>query len=443
MRKRKIGVLAFAVVAALALVFAGCEPVDDGASAGTNPTDNPWTDGVDLSGTTVEIFGAFVDEDARRFRASMQPFIEQTGIEVIYEGSGDFESLITIRAEGGDPPDIAAFPQPGLMYDLADSGHLQDLNNWFDREYLLQQYAESWLDIAEHNNAMLGVWYRTSIKSLVWYPVQAFAEAGYEIPETWDELIALSDQMVADGRTPWTIGIESAGATGWVATDWIEDILLRTAPPEVYDDWITGDHPFDSPEVRRAVEIMAEIWKNNDYVLGGTTSILTVPFGDAPNAMFSDPPAAWLHRQASFIPAFFPDGVTVGEDVDFFYLPPIDEEFGSPVLTAGDVMGAFVDRPEIRAVMSYLTTGESTRAWLESGGFVSPHEDTPLAWYPTPTDRRYAEILMEADTVRFDASDMMPGAVGAGTFWSGMVDFVSGDDLGSVLRSIDNSWPRD
>ncbi len=443
MRRFKVVAMTFMVIGGLALVVAGCEPAADDAVAATNPTDNPWTDGVDLSGTEVEIFGAFVDEDGRRFQASMRPFIEQTGINVIYEGSGDFESLITIRAEGGDPPDIAAFPQPGLMYDLADSGHVMNLYDWFNRDYLLQQYAESWLDIAEHEGEMLGVWYRTSIKSLVWYPRPEFEAAGYEVPETWDELIALSDQMVADGRTPWSIGIESAGATGWVATDWIEDIMLRTAPPEVYDAWIIGEHPFDSPEVRRAVEIMSEIWMNNDYVLGGTTSILTVPFGDAPNALFSDPPAAWLHRQASFIPAFFPDGVTVGEDVDFFYLPPIDAEQGSPVLTAGDVMGAMADRPEIRAVMRYLTTGESTRAWLESGGFVSPHEDTPLAWYPTDTDRRYAEILLDADTVRFDASDMMPGAVGTGSFWTGMVDYVSGDDLGSVLRSIDNSWPRD
>lgn len=443
MRRLKGVALTFLVVGAFALVVAGCEPADDDAVSATNPTDNPWTEGVDLSGTEVEIFGAFVDVDAGRFEESLQAFAEQTGIEVRYEGSGDFESLITIRAEGGDPPDIAAFPQPGLLYDLADSGHIVDLYDWFDRDYLLQQYAESWLDIAEYDGEMLGAWYRTNVKSLVWYPKPEFDAAGYEIPETWDELIALSDQMVADGTPPWTIGIESAGATGWVATDWVEDILLRTAPPEVYDDWIIGEHPFDSPEVRRAVEVMSEIWMNEDYVLGGSTSILTVPFGDAPSPMFSDPPAAWLHRQASFIPGFFPDGVVVGEDVDFFYLPPIDEEEGSPVLTAGDVMGAMTDRPEVRAVMRYLTTGQSTRAWLESGGFVSPHEDTPLDWYPTTVDRRYAEILFDADTVRFDASDMMPGSVGTGSFWTGMVNYVSGDDLGGVLENIDNTWPRD
>ncbi len=396
----------------------------------------------DLSGTTVNIFGAFVDEDASRFNAAMEPFEEATGIDVVYEGSGDFESLITVRAEGGDPPDVAAFPQPGLMQDLVERGAVEDIAPWMEDGYLEGQYDQSWLDLASHDGIMAGVWYRASVKSLVWYPVPEFSEAGYEIPETWDEMLELSEQMVADGNTPWSIGIESAGATGWVATDWLEDIMLRIHPPEVYDEWVIGELPFDSPEVREAMGYMEEIWMNEDFVRGGTNSILTVPFGDAPTPLFNNPPRAWLHRQASFIPAFFPDGVTIGEDVDYFYLPPIDDDQGRPVLGAGDLLSAMQDRPEVRAVMRWLATGESTRGWLEQGGFVSPHKDTPLDWYPTDVDRGYAEILQNATTFRFDASDLMPGQVGTGAFWTGMVDWVNGDSLDEVLSDIDDAWPE-
>ena len=406
-------------------------------------TDNPYTDGQDLSGTTVNIFGAFVDTDAERFEASMEPFEEETGIQIEYEGSGDFESLITVRTEGGDPPDIAAFPQPGLMQDMVDRGNVVDLSTFMSDEYLQGQYDQSWLDLAQYDGMMAGVWYRASVKSLVWYPVPEFSEAGYEVPETWDEMIALSEQMVEDGNTPWTIGIESSGATGWVATDWLEDIMLRIHPPEVYDRWINGDLKFDSPEVREAMGYLEQIWKNPDFVRGGTQSILTVPFGDAPTPMFSDPPKAFLHRQASFIPGFFPDDVTVGEDVDYFYLPPIDQEQGRPVLGAGDLFSAMQDSPEVRAVMRWLSTGESTKAWLQAGGFVSPHADTPLEWYPSDVERGYAEILQNADTFRFDASDMMPGQVGTGAFWTGMVDWVNGEPLDEVLPAIDDAWPTE
>lgn len=397
-----------------------------------------------LAGTEVNIFGAFVDVDAERFEASMVEFENRTGIDIIYEGSGDFESLITVRVEGGDAPDIAAFPQPGILGDFVTGGYVQDLNKWFDKSYLKGQYIDSWLDMATIDGIMAGVWYKAVVKSLVWYPKKAFKEKGYIVPETWDELIALSDKIVADGGTPWSIGIESSGATGWVITDWLEDIMLRTSSPEKYDAWVKGELPFNSPEVKNAAKIMGDIFFNADYVYGGITSILTVPFGDAATPLTENPPKAWLHRQASFIPAFFPKKgqELLDGDIDFFYFPPIDEKYGKPVLGAGDIFGAFVDRPEVREVMKFLTTGESTKVWAKSGGFVSPHKDADVNWYPTEADKKIGQILLNASTFRFDASDLMPGSVGAGSFWTGMVDYVSGQDLDKVMSSIDNSWPE-
>ncbi len=427
--------LVLSLLVVLAMVLSACGG-GDGEPA----------DGGEEEAKVVDIFGAIVDEDARRFEASMVPFEERTGIDIQYEGSGDFETLILVRIEGDDPPDIAAFPQPGLLSGFVEKDQVIDLTDWFDDGYMEGQYEEHWLDMATMNGIMSGVWYRASVKSLVWYPVPQFSEAGYEVPETWDEMIALSDQMVADGNTPWCIGIESAGATGWVATDWMEDIMLRTQPAEKYDQWVNGELKFDSPEVKNAAQIMGEIWFNDDYVLGGTPSILTTPFGDAPTPMFDDPPSCYMHRQANFITGFFPDDVTVGEDVDYFYLPPIKpNEIPKPVLGAGDLFAAFRDRPEVREVMEYLTTGESTKAWVDSGGFVSPHKDTPLDWYPTDVDRGYAEILAGASVFRFDGSDLMPGAVGAGAFWTGMVDYVNagGENLDAVMQTIDDSWPEE
>jgi alpha-glucoside transport system substrate-binding protein len=220
--------------------------------------------------------------------------------------------------------------------------------------------------------------------------------------------------------------------------------MLRIHPPEVYDAWVAGELPFNSPEVKEALEYMTEIWFNEDYVVGGREGIVLTPFGDSPTAMTVDPPAALMHRQASFITAFLPQGgAEVGTQIGFFYLPPIDESLGRPVLGAGDLMGPMQDRPEVRAVMRYLASGISTKAWIEAGGFVSPHKDTPLDWYPTVTDRGIAEILQGATTFRFDASDLMPGPVGAGTFWTEMTAYVNDENanLDQLLNNIDQSWP--
>jgi alpha-glucoside transport system substrate-binding protein len=293
------------------------------------------------------------------------------------------------------------------------------------------------------DGTLVGIWHNADVKSLVWYPKAEFEAAGYTIPETWDDLLALSDQIVADGGVPWCIGIESATATGWPATDWIEDIMLRTTSPENYDKWTTGELKFNSPEVKNAFETMANVFFNEEYVLGGTTGILTTNFGDAPLPLFDDPPGCFLHRQASFIPNFFPEGAVVGEDVDYFYLPPIDSAYGKPVLGSGSLLSMGVDNPATREVMKFLATPESVEVEVKEGLFVAPHNGVPQEWYPSEALKGFAEILENAETFRFDGSDLMPGAVGAGTFWTGVVDYVNGADLDSVLASIDDSWPSE
>ncbi|MFW5748168.1 MAG: ABC transporter substrate-binding protein [Chloroflexota bacterium] len=396
-----------------------------------------------LEGTTVTIFGAFVDADAERFEQAIMPFEEVTGIDVVYEGSGDFETLINARVGGGDPPDIAAFPQPGLFADLADAivpvtgGAAELMNTEFD---------PGWVEVSTVDGELKAVVYRANVKSLVWYNPAQFEAFGYEIPESWDGLLELSDLMVDDGYTPWCIGIESSGATGWVITDWVEDILLRTAPPETYDAWVANEIPFNDPAIVNALETAGEIVLDDEYVFGGAEAVLTTPFGDSPAGLFpaeGEDPDCFLHRQASFIPAFFPDGVEIAPDGDVwaFYLPPIDEEYGSPVLSAGDLFSAFSDRAEVMATLEYLAVPLSQEIWAAQGGFVAPNVNANLEVYPTELDRFYAELLVEADTVRFDASDLMPGAIGTGAFWSAMVEWVAGDATAEeALASVEEVW---
>lgn len=218
--------------------------------------------------------------------------------------------------------------------------------------------------------------------------------------------------------------------------------MLRTTSLENYDKWVTGELPFTSDEVKRAFEIMSEIWMNDEYVYGGAASIVTTNFGDAPKVMFTNPPKAFLHKQGNFITSFFPEGVTA-EEYDFFYLPPIDEQYGKPVLVGGDIMAMLNDRPEVRAVMEYFTKGESLKTWIQSGGAISPHQDSNLDWYQNDVERKVAEIILQADSVRFDGSDLMPGEVGTGTFWTGMTDYISGQvGLEEALEEIQSGFDR-
>ncbi|WP_313887545.1 ABC transporter substrate-binding protein [Nodosilinea sp. LEGE 07088] len=391
---------------------------------------------------TVSILGVVVGEQQEKLEAALAPFEAATGIEVAYEGTDAFATLLPVRVESGDAPDIAMFPQPGLMTDFAEAGQLIPITTFLDRADLEAAFSDDWLTLATIDGELYGVWFRASVKSLVWYNPQAFEAKGYTVPTTWAEMIALSDAIVAEGETPWCLGMESGDATGWVGTDWVEDIMLRTAGPAVYDQWISHDIPFNAAPVQTAFERFGDIVLNPDYISGGTVGAISTPFGDSIQGLFGETPRCYLHRQANFIASFLPEDVVPGETVAVFPLPGIEPEFGTPVLVAGDVFGMFNDTPEAQALMEYLTTPEGHEVWVALGGFISPHQDVGLDIYPDEVSRQQAEILANAEIVRFDGSDMMPGVVGTGTFWSGIVDYVGGEDVESVLADIESSWPE-
>ena len=396
-------------------------------------------------GTTVTVDGAMEgnDPDGVKFDKGVKAFEDATGIDVNYIGNKEFEATISVRVDAGDAPDIADFPQPGKAAQFVKGGNVVDVTSFISEDWLSQQYNQSWRDMATIDGVEAGVFHRFNAKSLVWYPKKAWDEAGYEIPTTWDELMALNQQIADDGDTPWCIGIESQAATGWPATDWTEEMMLRTTSLENYDKWVTGELKFDSPEVKKAIETWSDLWFNDAFVFGGRKSITTTYFGDSPAPMFEDPPKCWMHRQGNFITGFFPEGTQAGVDYDFFYFPPVDEAQGKPFLVAGDMMVMFNDRPEVRALMEYFTTPESASGWLEGGGALAAHQTATPDMYGVDLERGIAELVQEATSFRFDGSDLMPGEVGSGSFWEHITSYVAGsEDLDTAMKAIDATWPK-
>ncbi len=400
-----------------------------------------------LSGQTLSIFGPWLTADQENFEQVLKLFEEKTGAVVEYAGSDSFEQQIVIDTQAGSPPNIAVFPQPGLAADLAAKGLLTPLGSDV-ADIVLNNYAagQSWVDLSSYpdqngETQMFAFPFKADVKSLVWYSPDNFADAGYEVPQTMEELIALTDQIVADGGTPWCIGLGSGGATGWPATDWVEDLMLRTQPPEVYDQWVTNEIPFNDPRVVAAIEAFGAFAKNDAYVDGGAAAVGTTDFRDSPKGLFTVPPKCYLHRQASFIPAFFPEGTELGTDADFFYFPPYEEkDLGRPVLGGGTLFAITDDSEAAQAFIRFLGEAETQEVWMGLEGFLTPHTGVDPAKYANDTLRSLGQILASATTFRFDGSDLMPGAIGAGTFWTGMVDYVSGADAQSVADAIQESW---
>lgn len=435
--KRPVLLLAIVLTLGLILVLGACAPAPAEVIEKEVPVE--VTKEVPVSRGAVTVLGVWGGDELAAFQEAVFPFTEETGIGMAFEGTRDLAAVLTTRVEAGNPPDLAILPNPGQMHELAAQGVLVDISTFMDMDQLKSDYAQSWVDLASHEGTLYGIFYKVANKSLIWYNPKAFQAAGYEVPATWDELIALSDQIVADGKAPWAIGLESGAASGWPATDWIEDIMLRTAGPEVYDQWVAHEIPWTDPAVKKAWEIFGQIVGNEDYQYGGSTGTLATSFGDAPAPLFDNPPGAYLHRQASFIIGFFPEGLVAGEDYDFFPFPPIDPQYGTPVLGGADLIVMFNDTPQARALMEYLAGPQPQEIWAAKGGFISPNKRVSLDAYPDELTRKMAKMVVEAEIFRFDASDLMPAAVGAGSFWTGTLDYVGGKDLDAILQEIEAS----
>lgn len=395
----------------------------------------------------LTIFGPWLGSDNNLFETVIAYFEAATGAKVEYSGSDSFEQQVAIDLEAGSPTNISVFPQPGLAANLAAKGFLTPLGSetgtWIKDNYAAGQ---SWVDLGTYTDKngqddLFGFFYKVDVKSLVWYVPENFEDAGYEVPETMEDLIALSDQIVADGETPWCIGLGSGGATGWPATDWVEDMMLRTQTPDVYDQWVAHDIPFNDPRVIEAIETYGAFSRNDDYVSGGGGAVATIDFRDSPKGLFESPPQCYMHRQASFIPTFFPDGVEVGVDADFFYFPAFSEkDLGRPVLGGGTLFAITRDAPVARAFIEFLKLPLAHEVWMAQTGFLTPHLGVNPDVYTDPTVRAMNNILLTATTFRFDGSDLMPGAIGTGAFWTGMVDYSGGQSAKDVADAIEEVW---
>ena len=398
-----------------------------------------------MAGRVVTILGPETGAEAEGFVAAFEPLRERTGIVVRYSGTRDATTELNLAVEAGEPPDIVIIPQPGRIKQFGESGDAVALPQAM-LDSIGGSYDPFWFDLASSSGNVYGVPNKGDVKSLVWYSPQAFADNGYEIPNTWAELEALMEQIKSNGQTPWCVGIESGAATGWAFTDWMEDMMLRVHGPAVYDQWVDHDIPFNDPRVVEVAEFVGDIWFTSGNVSGGRDLISQRSFREMAAAHLNG--ECLMHRQANFAGAHYleagasslgPDG-----DVNVFYLPTISDEFGTVVLGAGTHAVAFTDKPETLVVLEYIGTAEyaDTRIMADKGGFLSPNRDHDTALYSSSFDQGLAEILVSANPFRFDASDLMPGEVGAGEFWRSGTDYVSGSKTAEEFaEDVEDAWP--
>ena len=411
------------------------------------------------NGLKVSIQTQWTGGEAEGFAAAIKDFVAATGIVVQHDSIGSsHETVLKTRIEGGSPPDMAQLAQPTGVLAYAKDGKVIDVATFMDAAKLKSEFAST-IGLTSEGDKIWSIPTKADVKSMFWYPVKAFAAKGYTVPKTWDELVALSDKIIADGSHPWCVSAGGPGtATGWELTDWIEEVLAKSEDPQVTADWISHKITFQDPKIKAVFDRVGGLLFKEGAIDGGGPQAVNNDLKTAMDPMFEGDtatPGCWMQKIPTWYgPDFFPDRRTnggdskykIGDDGDIGIapFPTISDQFKG-VEGSADSFMVLQDRPEVRALAEFLATPEGLKGWITGVGVLSPNNKVPAEWYANNYKLKVAnEILSNATAVIFDASDLMPPSVGGGSFWTNIVDWANnnGSNTDAVLKAIDESWPQ-
>jgi alpha-glucoside transport system substrate-binding protein len=430
---------------------------DTGSAAASGTASNgcaPYAPYLGHSGTTVTIFGPLIGPDSNPLITSWAEFEQCTGISIAYEGSDDFATRLPSRVHDGNPPDLAIIDGPRQLASLVATGAVKQPPLTVSAD--VDKYDNpAWKQAGSVDGTFYAAPLGANVKSLVWYSPSRFADAGYQVPTTWAALMALTDKIAADhpGVKPWCGGLAAGADTGWLATDWLEEVVLGKYGVAVYDSWARHELAFNSPQIEAAMRIVADWMGNPRYVNGGfgdPATVATTTANDAGKPILSG--QCWMMQQGFEYRANWSPGTKIGPDGDVFafVLPAVEAKMPAPVEVTGTFAVAFASRPEVQAVQTYLSSARWATARVQAGaGWVSASTAVGPSGYADPVDRLAAAALSAKDaTVRYDASELMPAAVGSVAepallaSWFGRGDSIGQDAaIDAVTQAIDAAWP--
>jgi len=417
MRKPKLYVVAL-FAAVLALLVAGCGGDDDEGDEGG---------GEEVSGS-VELSGVWTGEEAKSFNAVLDGFTEQNpDVDVKYRPVGDeIPTVLATSVEGGNPPDLAAVPQPGLVEEFVDKGALQPLD--FVEDDLNENYNPGAIDIATFDGKVYGFLFKAANKSTIWYNVPLFEQAGVQPPDDFDQFLANAKTLQQSGTKAYSIGVDA----GWPMTDLFENIYLRQAGADKYDQLAKHEIPWTDQSVKDALETMAEVVGDSGNIVGGTSQALETDFPTSVQNAFKEDPEGAQVLEGDFVAGEITASTPAqpGTDFDVFDFPSIDGSEPA-VVGGGDTIIMFDDTPASEALVTYLASAEAHEIWAGRGGFSSANTSLDESSYPDEITARTATAIAEADTFRFDMSDLQPAAFGATVgqgMWKDLTDFMADPD---------------
>ena len=392
--------------------------------------------------TSIDALTVWSGNELATFQTVNQMFKQKTGITVNVESTRDLPTVLTTRVRGNNPPDITGSPGLSQFRTLAMQGKIVRLDKFFDMSAYQQNYSKGWLDLATVNGGLYAVFPKANSKGTIWYDPKQFQANGYTIPQTFNDLVSLSDKIASSGKYPWSMGVNSGAASGWPASDWVDQIFMELNGPDATDKWVAHKIPWTDPSVKMAFQMFGEIAHGNHYINGGAQAILATAFQDACFLPYDAPPKAYMFYlgdfAAGFIKTQFPSA-QAGTDFNFFPFPTINPTYAGAVTGGADMMFAMRDNNGTRQFLEFIASAAAQEVWVKAGGATSANKSVALSVYPDDVARASANQLTQATSFRTSPDDAMPTAM-ENAFWKGMLNYIQNPgQLDSILATLEST----
>lgn len=398
-----------AAAAAFALVGAACGGGGGGGASPSGPGASASAAGLgNFKGQSLTVAGVWTGAEQSAIQKVLAAFDQQTGASTTFAsaGSTDMTTFLGTKIQGGNPPDVAFLPNPGLATQFVQQGVLKPIDDVVGSQ-VDQNWGSNWRQLGTFNGKLYGLFFKAANKSTFWYNKQSFSQAGVQPPTDWPGLVRVAGTVSDSGTPPFAID----GGSGWPLTDWFENVYIRTAGPDMYDKLTKHEIKWTDPTVTTALQTLAQVWKS-DWILGGTGGALQATFPTDTGKVFASPPQAAMTYEGNFVQFAITSGQ---QNAAFFQFPSINGSQPS-IITGADMAVLLKDSPAAKALMKYLATPQAAEIWAKvGGGFISPNKQVPTSVYPDANTRLAAQQLTQAQTVRFDMSDLQPAAFGGTT----------------------------
>jgi hypothetical protein len=407
----RFGGVALAALGTAALAAAGCGGNDNkssGGGGGSSTAAKTTAADANVSGS-LSVVGIWTGDEQKSFQAVLDGFTKKyPKVTVKYNPAGDnVPTVLGTAVEGGRPPDLAAIGQPGVVKQFQEKNALKPLD--FATSAISANYTPDFLKLGTIGGKLYSFVFKGANKSTVWYNVDAYKNAGVTAPKNWDEFLTAAKTLKASGTPAYSIG----GGDGWTLTDLFENIYLRQAGGDKYDQLSTHAIKWTDPSVKASLKSMADILGDSSNIVGGTSGALETDFPTSVSNVFTASPKGAQVIEGDFVPGVVASKTKLKAKTgyDVFPFPEIGSSSAS-VVGGGDSIAMFKDTPAGRALITYLATPEAAQIWVQRGGFSSPNKSVPESAYPDDVTRTTATAIARAKTFRFDMSDLAPAAFG-------------------------------